>query len=84
MDRNERDVLLGGTDEIGGLWQWTDGTTWNYDGWGEDEPDGRPGTGDVMYMRKKNSENNGRAWIDGDSGSASSFLCAFDECPPSE
>ena len=81
--RNPSSVFLGGTDRDNeGTWTWTDGSPWDYSKWSHNEPNGRPANGDALRtMRVSRSK---REWFDTNTDHSMYFLCAFDDCPPSE
>ena len=63
-----------------GTYVWTDGTTNNYDLWGDADPDQQPGDGDMVRIKKDGS----RKWMDGDTQAKYPFMCATDTCPPGQ
>jgi hypothetical protein len=84
-DSNPKFLRIGGTDKTQeGLWRWTDGSDWDYEGWGSGEPNGKPENGNSFGYKKDKNEADKRAWFDVGTVVRFPFLCASDKCPGRE
>ncbi|ELT99818.1 hypothetical protein CAPTEDRAFT_68442, partial [Capitella teleta] len=73
---NPNDVLIGGTDRASeSNWQWSDGTSFDYQNWKAGEPNSQPGDGDAV-MTVKSDRSGNRAWRDRSTDGVAAYLCA--------
>ena len=80
-------VFIGGSDSGSeGNWTWLDGRPWQFDHWGEDEPNGGENE-NCLEMVKSGWGNNTAGWWNDvqcqNMAEARSFICAYDNvlCP---
>lgn len=78
---NAGDVAIG-LNDIGreGTYVWLDGSPVVYSDWGDMDPNGQPGNGDMVRMVR----NSNYRWMDAGTEEKYSFMCASDTCPPGQ